>query len=272
MDCTLQARSFLNLPAEIRIAIFELVFKNDPASDGFTNHFGPGGISIDYDYSAADKLQTLLVCKQFYRDASAIAIARTPFVMTNMFWEVANKLTTILHPKQISSIRSIAFVADARQFHQLPNWGNRPFGLPDLRLHSLTVVLHRSARWHYMFDFTADIVRLLRRLANVQQLVFVRNGALVKGNFRTWYNRLVGLIMKEDHRLRYDCAPAQLERTWWQWGYDDVAQSFCLAAQPARPMIDEQAYLETMKPLIHDLTLSMQNEEWNPDPRSRNGF
>lgn len=272
MDTTAQTMTLLDLPAEIRSSILELVFDASLYGDGFSNYSRDGGIFVDDEYTAAANLQPLLVCKQFYQDASAIAVTRTPFIMTNLFGEVPNKLQSILHPKQIEAVRSIAFVADARHFRKLLSWRDRPFGMPSLRLNTLTIVLHRSAHWHYMFDFTADIVKLLRVLENVQKLVFVRNGALVKGSFFTWYNRLVGLIMKEDHRLRYDCSPAQPEKIWWKWSYDDKAQSFCLEALPSKPMMEEEVYMELLKPLVQDLMAGMENEEYNHDPRARIGF
>lgn len=191
-------------------------------------------------------------------------------MVSNLFFKVPDRLAS-LHAKQVAAIRSIAFVADARHFRSIVDWNGSPFGLPCLQLQTLTIILHRSSFWHYLFDFTAGIVKLLRDLKGTQRLVFVRNAARVKGSFKTWYNRLVGLIMKTDHQERYMKAVPCPETTWWTWSYDEVAQSFCLEAQPAKPLVDEETYFRQMLPLMEDLRISVENEEFNPDPRAHNG-
>lgn len=205
-----------------------------------------------------------------YQDGSLLALSRTNFVVSNLFFKIPERLKS-LQTKQIEAIRSIAFVADARHFRKLIDWHDSPFGMPGLQLETLTIVLHRSSFWHYLFDFTADIVKLLRNLRGIKRFVFVRNAARVKGSFKTWYNRLVGLIMKVDHQERYMKSVPCLETTWWEWSYDEVAQSFCLEARPARPLIDEETYFQQMLPLMENLRASVENEEWNPDPRAHNG-
>lgn len=263
----------LTLPAEIRIAILEYVFEDNVLNDGFKNRNVSGGIILDDSYGVNQSMQPLFTCRQMYEDCSLIALNRTAFVVNSLF--IANNIPerlTVLHTKQISAIRSITFVADAKHFRKMIDWGNCPLGMESLRLDTLTVVLHRSSFWHYLFDFTADITQLLRNLNGVQRFVFVRNRALVKGNFKTWYNRLVGLIMKIDHHERYIKNPCNPETVWWRWNYDALAESFCLEAVPAKEVVDEETYMRQMQPLLEALKLSVENEEWNPDPRSRNGF
>ena len=119
---------------------------------------------------------------------------------------------------------------------------------------------------------TADITKLLRRLQGVRRLVFLRNNALVKGSFKTWFNRLVGLIMKVDHHERYDKTPPNLEAVWWEWSYDSTAHRICLEARAPRPIMDEEAYMKMIQPLMEELRISIESEEWNPDPRSRLPF
>lgn len=165
--------------------------------------------------------------------------------------------------------QAIFQVADNRHFKKLLGWGEHPFGMSSLQLNTLTIVLHRSSRWHYLFDFTADIVKLLRQLEGVKRFVIVRNAALVKGSLKTWYNRLVALILKIDHQERYDKKPANPEKTWWSWSFDEVAQSIILEARPSKPTIDEESYMQQVLPLMEDLKSSIESEEWNPDPRSR---
>ncbi|KXS95266.1 hypothetical protein AC578_9459 [Pseudocercospora eumusae] len=260
--------TFLSLPAEIRSAILEHVFDSNLQVQLFLGQESLGGIFHNEDYSASSLLAPLLVCKQFYQDSSLLALARTNFIVSNVFFKIPQRIST-LHPKQIEAVRSIAFVADARHFRQLHDWAQRPFGIKNLSLDNLTIVLRRSSNWHYLFDFTTDIVHLLRALTGVKKFTFVRNVALVKGSFKTWYNRLIGLILKIDHLERYDKTPTNPEKTWWSWSYDEVAHSFTLEAKPAKRIMDEETYMQEILPLMEELRVSMEHEEWNPDPRSR---
>lgn len=260
----------LALPAEIRIAILEYVFERNRDDVGFKDHGIAGGIVLDEDYNGKARLGPLLTCRQLYRDAGILALQRTTFTVTNLFYHIPERLA-LLDREQIRAIRHVALIADARHFRNLPSWGVHPFGLADLRLDTLTIALHRSSACHYLFDFTADLVKLLRHLGGVRRLVFVRNRALVKGSFKTWYNRLVGLLMKVDHRERYMVCPPRLETAWWTWSFDETAQTFCLAAAPPKPLVEEVAYMQQILPIMDELRVSMENEEWNPDPRSRNG-
>ncbi|RMX89186.1 hypothetical protein D0869_01069 [Hortaea werneckii] len=271
MEAPLERR-YIDLPAEIRMAILEYVFAGSRQTDGFRNHNAPGGLVFDENYAIAESLQPLMTCRQMYHDACLLAFHNTAFVTNSLF--IANNIPerlAVLHPKQIAAIRSITFVADARHFRKLIDWGDYPFGMRQLQLDTLTLVLHKSSFWHYLFDFTSDVVQLLRNLQGVHRLVFVRNDARVKGSFHTWYNRLVGLIMKVDHHERYNKSPCNPERVWWQWKFDPIAQSICLEALPSKTMIAEEAYMQQMKPLLEELQASVENEEWNPDPRVRNG-
>ncbi|GAB1729474.1 hypothetical protein NU195Hw_g4286t1 [Hortaea werneckii] len=264
--------SYIDLPAEIRMAILEYVFAGDRQVDGFKNHNAPGGLVFDDGYTITESLQPLLTCRQMYYDACLLAFHSTAFVTNSLF--IANNIPerlAVLHPKQIAAIRSITFVADARHFRKLIDWGDCPFGMKQLQLDTLTLVLHKSSFWHYLFDFTSDVVQLLRKLQGVRRLVFVRNDARVKGSFHTWYNRLVGLIMKVDHHERYNKSPCNPEKVWWQWKFDPIAQSICLKALPSKTQMAEEAYMQQMKPLMEELQASIENEEWNPDPRVRNG-
>lgn len=147
------------------------------------------------------------------------------------------------------------------------SWDDNAFGL---RLDKLTIVLHQTSH-HYLFDFTADTAKLLRRLQGVRSLVFVRNQAYVKGAFKTWCNRLIGIILKMDHYERYDVQPPNLEQTWWVWEFDEQAETFSLDARPSKEVVDEESYMQQIKPLVEQLMISIESEEWNPDPRVRNG-
>ena len=261
----------LGLPAEIRIAILEFVFDNNPSEDGFTDNNETGVIVLDDSYSSIDRLRPLLICRQMYEDGNQLAFERTNFVTTSLYGQVPRRLMD-LRDEQVENIRHVSFVADAKQFRDLVEWGHHPFNRPALRLDTLTIVLHRSSFWHYLNDHTHGVVKLLRNLQYVKRIVIIQNKARVKGSFKTWYNRLVGLIMKVDHLERFEKSPPTLELVWWKWSYDGVAQRIILEAHPPKPTIDERSYLEMMLPLIEDWKLSTENEEWNPDPRSRNMY
>lgn len=263
----------LSLPAELRLHILEYVFSGNPTNNGLISYDCPGGLYLDDEYTASDYLQPLLVCWQLHHDSHALAFSKTHFVMSNLFFTVPDRTALYLRPKSIASIRYISFVADARHFRKLLDWGTYPFGMPELQLEELTIVLYRSTFYHYVFDFTASIVQLLRQLQNVKRVVFVRNAAFVKGSLKTWFNRLVGLMMKVDHHERYEIVPPRLDATWWDWGFDEVGQRFWLErVEGSRESVDEEMYLKGMLPRIEELRLSVEGEEWNPDPRSRQHY
>ena len=153
------------------------------------------------------------------------------------------------------------------------HWLKWPYNIENLQLESLTIALHMSNQWHYPSNYTTDMVGLLRRLQNVKTLKFVLNGANVKGFFKTWYNRLIGLILKEDHFQRYDAPGApNLEDTWWIWSYDDEKRWFELVAQKPKEVMVESDYMEMVKPLVQRLVADMENEEEDNDPRRTIGF
>lgn len=265
----------LSLPAELRIHILEYVFSENTTHDGFIGR-GPVnslcGLYLDDDYTVQDYLQPLLVCRQLYQDGHLLAFNKTNFIISNLYSQVPQRLC-FLRPKQISAIRSIAFVADARHFRNLPSWGEYPFGIPNLHLDTLTIILYRSACWHYLFDHTTTLVHLLRHLRHVRRIVFVRNAALVKGSLRAWYNRLVGLIMKVDHHERYEVDPPRCEGTWWRWGFDEGGQRIVLEAREGKgEVVGEEEYLRGMVPLMEELRRSVEGEEWNLDPRARRHY
>ncbi len=258
----------LALPAEIRVAILEYVFYDRYQPRGLKITRDSRNVVLDSEYSTGDRLRLLLVCRQLHNDGALLGFSGTTFMVPSLFGNIPERLSR-LHPRQVQSIRNVMFVADARHFRTLLDWKCCPFALPSLQLDTLTMVLHRSSAWHYLFDYTSDVTRLLRKLRGVKRLIIVRNGARVKGSFKTWYNRLVGYIMKHDHQKRFDRVPSKPEKVWWSWHFDDEAQVISFDAQPPKPAVDEETYLQAMLPLTEDLRISVESEEWNPDPRSR---
>lgn len=267
---TAQNSSLLALPAEIRNTIIERVFDDDILKDGFLEHGKPGGIVLDISYKASDRLRPFSACKQLYNEGISTAWDKTNFISSNRFGNVRGRLYA-LSPRQIASIRNLTFVADAAHFRDLIKWNQDPFGLPNLRLDTLTILLHPGP-WHYLFDYTSGITYLLRRLQSVRRITFIRNRALVKGGFRTWYNRLIGLMMKVDHFQRYDHIPSNPERVWWRWSYDELAQTISMEAQPPRPLMGEEPYFQMMLPLMQELKTSIENEEPVSGPSRHDGW
>lgn len=267
----IKTASLLGLPCEIRTSILEYVLDDNISHTGLiTCSRGPRrATTVDHDYSAAATLAPLLACKQLYLDGRLPALRRTHFLVTNLYINIPERLSRF-SDRQLDSLRSIAFVADSRHFRAMKTWGDYAFGNSALKLDSLTVVLHESTQ-HYLFDFTADIAKLLRKLLGVRRMTFVRNHAYVKGAFKTWCNRLIGIVMKIDHYERYDVQPPNPEQTWWAWKFYDEAEIFCLDALPSKAMVDEETYMQQIKPLVDELMTSIESEEWNPDPRTRNG-
>lgn len=93
------------------------------------------------------------------------------------------------------------------------------------------------------------------------------------GFFKTWFNRLVGLILKEDHHQRYDFPGApHLPVNWWGWCFDEEEQSFELVATQPVGVMAEEEYLEMAKPYLDALMKDIMVEEMDPDPRARVGW
>lgn len=266
-DSHSQVTSILSLPSEILENVLTFAFSEDGVSGIKCD--GSGTMISDQDYKGSSSMAPLLACKQLYLDGNLPAFRRTHFSVTNLYINVPDRLSQ-LTSRQVQAIRSIALTVDKRHFRALESWGEYAFGRRELDLDELTIVLHQTSQ-HYLFDFTADVVKLLRNLQGVRRLTFVRNRAHVKGAFKTWCNRLIGLLLKIDHHERYIVQPPNPEQTWWTWGFNDTAQVFSLEACASKPMLDEESYMQQIKPLVESLMLSIESEEWNPDPRTRNG-
>jgi hypothetical protein len=283
---------FLHLPAEIRNLIFHYVFSPDNTNNQEKQQqqqpLRPcrttSALLLNESYTAQSTLSILLVSKQFHLDSHLLALSRTPFLITTPFSSIPERLTS-LPSRSLSSLRSITFVADARQFREMRKWGAHPFGISSVRLESLTLVLHRSSCWHYLFDFTADLVSLLRRLRGVERFAFVRNHARVKGGFRTWYHRFVGLLLKVDHQQRFLLPPASPthsssseeaggagggggeqgvscpEESWWEWRFADVEQMVELKWLPPKAIVEEETYMRMILPLMEALRISVEQGE-----------
>ncbi|GAB7342379.1 hypothetical protein MBLNU457_g0595t1 [Dothideomycetes sp. NU457] len=272
--CRRSSTGLFDLPAEIRTNIYELVF--DPEEtyhEAFhKTRTNSSPIEINHDYKASTHLEPLLTCKQFNHDANLLALSRTLFVMSNPFTSqnIGSRLQERLKPDQIASLRHFAFVADSRHFWQLRHWKNCAFGQPLLNLTELSIILHRSSYWHYLFDFNNAICQLLRNLQGVQRLTFIQNKSRVKGTLFTWYNRLVRLMLKTDHLERFEREEACPEKSWWTWNHCAVQQTVSFTVAQAKSqtltLIDYQLL---MAPVHEALRLNIESEEYDPDPMSR---
>jgi len=189
-----------------------------------------------------------------------------PFTAQN----IGARLQERLRPEQIASLRYFAFVADSRHFWQLRQWKDCPFGQPLMRLNELSIILHRSSYWHYLFDFNNAICQLLRNLQGVQRLTFVQNKSRVKGTLFTWYNRLVRLMLKTDHSERFLKDEACPEKSWWTWDHCAANQTVSFTLAPVKKQVMTPIeYEELMAPIHEALIANIESEEYDPDPMSR---
>lgn len=256
------------------VSIYDLVFRPEECyNEAFYQHNEQDASMQLWDnYKPSTYLAPLLTCRQFYADAHLMALSRTLFVIKNPYicLDIGNHLSARLRIDQIASLRYMAFVADARHFRKLCHWKNYAFGLESLRLTELSIILHRSSYWHYLFDFNVALVALLRNLQGVQRLTFVRNNAMVKGTLHTWYNRLVKLILKSDHKERFIASPPCPETTWWSWEHYSEAETVSLFCKPGkRRDLTVEEYTILVAPLYESMKLSMEYEVEDPDPMSR---
>jgi hypothetical protein len=259
-DAVNRVPPLLALPAELRNQCIGYALAQQ-LDAGFTRSATYHGLVLDQQYSASAQLSVLLTCRQFYLDFYQLAYRNTTFVLRDDCDSI-NGLLGRLRREQIECIGKIAFVTSPARIHELVHWSTYPFNLEGLRLRELSVVLYRSEDWHFPSQYTRDLVALLRRLRNVQKLRFVRNFAHVSGSFRTWYNRLIGLVLKEDHYQRYDAPGApNVEATWWNWSYDYADNTFELVAQPPKPILPEAEYIEFVAPMVRRLMSDMEVEE-----------
>ncbi|KAF2147682.1 hypothetical protein K461DRAFT_272377 [Myriangium duriaei CBS 260.36] len=271
---TTKGPGFFDLPAEIRTHIYDLIFS---LPSTYSSAFPPSPSSpvrLCPDYLASTHLLPLLTNRQFHSEAHLLAFSRTLFIITNPYLSLTlgSHISSLLPPRTIACLRHVAFVADARHFRLLRTWSvdGHAFGLPSLKLESLGIILARSSYWHYLFDFNVPLVTLLRGLEGVEKVVFVRNNALIKGTLHTWYNRLVKLMLKTDLVERYERSPARVEKSWWAWECDREKQTVTLEVREAKPEgLSKEEYGEVMAPLYETLMLSMESEEYDPDPMSR---
>lgn len=270
--------TLLNLPLEIRLQILTHVLYQPPrtgfhlqtTSQTSISTQRPSALYYSTSYLSSTNLTPLLVCRQLHFEISLLGFSFTHFIIPST---VANPSTclSVLSNRQVSVLRKISLIiAGPRQLRSLVHWTQFPFNNQHLKLSSLGLIFHRSPHAHYPADFTTDLVHLLRRIDNVERIWFLRNGANVKGGFRTWCNRLVGQMLSVDHWERYDTPenPA-VERWWWEWGFDDLEQRFELRAVESKEVVTEEVYMQRVRPWVEEWAREVEKEEGDPDQTSR---
>lgn len=275
MNITRPHAGLLSLPLELRLQILEYVIDGEPnaglryptvsATVKPESNRTFQGLILDLGYSAAAKLNVLLVCRQLRNDFTKAAFQRTVFVIRDPYYVNAKYFQNLQHI-QLDSLRRVVLVFQANRLSQLASW-RRPFNLEGLHLDNLTIAL-QSATQHtvggvlsedYLANSTRDVVGLLRRLEHVNSFKIVQNAAFTTQRFQAWWYQIIGLILKEDHYQRYDAPDApQIEATWWDWHFDSAEKSFAFIARPAKPVVPEPDYMEVVAPLVAKLMSAME--------------
>lgn len=248
---------FFTLPTELRLQIAAHVVEQPSNAgliyegkeqvnetgivDSLTDRKIPG-FHLDAHYSAASNWSLLRVCRQFWVDFSKLAYSQTRIVL------FPSQLH-MLHSKPDDFVRNIRKLALSCDLLTLSSWEEYILNEPRLQLEELCIAMVDQV---LPYDKYPLLVRLLRHLQNVKSIRFVLDPS---GTVADQVNcdSLIGSILKEDHHERYDANNApQLESTWWTWEHKDDQGSRLFTSQPPKPLMDEQAYLEIVRPLIDD--------------------
>lgn len=274
MTSASQRPGLLSLPTELLLHILGYVVDHGPdagliysappdsVSRGSNQVFS--GLILDPRYSSSACLHILLVCRQL-RDASTnLAFQRTVFVVASG----DSASLRILQPLQhypMNNLKNVILVFKSCDSGSVTSW-RWPFNNETLSLDTLTIAFTplspadpRTLSGNFAMRNTSEMVELLRRLEHVRRLRFVQNAAVYTSSFRTWYNQLIGHLLKEDHYQRYDAPGApHLENTWWDWQFNPSERSIEFVALPAKTIVPEPDYLEMVAPLIAKLMQDME--------------
>lgn len=131
-----------------------------------------------------------------------------------------------------------------------------------VRLDALYVAPHTWSDW----TDTKAMTGYLRQLKNIRTIHFIPLNNELQTHRNNCYS-LIGAILKEDHYERYDAIGApHLETTWWKWSHNRNSQIFTFTAQDARPVMEEETYMVSVKPLIDDLMEDLLSETHHHQP------
>ena len=255
---------FFSLPTELRLHIAAYVLEQSP-STGFTQIGGTAkprplfqvqqnhGLSLIPNYTAASNLALLLVCRQFRDDFTRLALQKTIFVLH-------------IDPARVIADQSEALLQNvhrlAIQCHSdvITSWHEYPFDKECLKLDELHIGMMGAPN-------SMEVVKLLRRLRNVQCLRFIKTQELAR-DYLSLYNNFIGAMLKEDHYQRYDAPNApNLEFTWWTWSLSKEEQHLTLVAQGPKPVMEEEDYMLFVKPLVDDVMMWAEAERVRGEPR-----
>lgn len=247
------ATTFSSLPAELRLQIAAFVLEQPPNAgliyeedvrddntgivDMFSDVVKVSGFHLDPRYSAADNLSILRVCRQFRNDFFDLAYQKTRFLLV----ENATELILRQPEGHLRNVRKLAIRCDSST---LAAWDHWPFNDERVHLDELCIALLPDERKYPV------LVRVLRNLRDVESIRIMHHPLSTSVN-RVDCNRLIGLILKEDHYQRYDAPNApNLESTWWDWSCKGSTGDFIFVAQEPKPIMEEAEYMKFVKPKI----------------------
>jgi hypothetical protein len=234
------AVSFSALPAELRLLIADYVFEQ-PLDTAFETK-PDGKLQLADMYSSASHLRPLLACRQFYKEFQTAAYSKTTFVLKGLG---PHDCIARLPQGLLRHVRKLVLCHSAH----VTLWRRYPFNAECLHLETLVLVSSPIFPHH-------DLVSLLHRLDHVQTLIVVADKDTV--NFGLKFQRMVGLLLKNDHYQRYDAPGApNMEHNWWEWSFNAARLSFMLQALPPKPALAEEDYMKLIKPHVDALMQDM---------------
>ncbi|KAI4745866.1 hypothetical protein E4T50_03855 [Aureobasidium sp. EXF-12298] len=187
--------SLLNLPAELRNQIYDLLFIETcpytcTANDNSTSKsLADFGRPTNLDDTMATPVQPLLLtCRQMYKETQLLHLQRTSFTVGGIYAdpEAFGRLCTAsLSPSLARELRHITLVGRINRLRALnESWNGIPFGNQHLTLETLVLVPRRPAQYDRHYAEIADLdsahtlsytlSETLKNLHNVERVV-VRN-------------------------------------------------------------------------------------------------
>lgn len=192
----------------------------------------------------SSNLQVLLVCRRFHDDFTNLAYERTRFVLP--VWP-AIRVGKIPSDK-VHLIRKLAIASD---WANICEWTQYPFNNLNIHLDELIVAFNDNS-------YDPRMVETLRSLRNVKMLGFVRNENYDARSCQIILYKLIGALLQKDHWCRYDAPNGpHIEKTWWDWRFDEGGYGVQLFAREPEPAMPEKEYLALMQPRIDEVMAGM---------------
>lgn len=163
--------SLLNIPSELRNAIYTLIFDNPelytpaptdipPNAPSFAAALGLQPPICLSARSKTNELDVLRTCRQIYEEANLLALSRTPFQVSGdcTYPDIFDLKSRPLSAARIGAIKHITLRAKTSQLRALNEaWMNMPFGHPSLHLDTLVIVPSRPEVFGAAFAEIADL-------------------------------------------------------------------------------------------------------------------